>query len=252
MPYFGLLSRFTNSTEDGLALIDGHETNPACFPILVPKYDPVIQGVCMNVVRTATDRDRYCPSKNGPIEQLNESTAYLDLSIVYGNSEEELKNLRAFKYGHMTVEHRHDQDFPPHHPNPQRACDVNHDDDVCYLTGDVRANAVPQLMSFHIIFLREHNRLADELARVNSHWDDEYLFQEARKINIAQYQQITYYEWLPRTLGRDAMIAHYLIYDTKPGQYVDDYDEKMNAHVLNEFSTSAFRYLHNSIRGDLE
>jgi peroxidase len=233
-------------------LIEGQEKNPNCFPILVPPNDPVIKGTCMNLVRTVSDRCRYCKSKCDPIEQLSDVTAYLDLSVVYGNSKNELRKIRAFKKGHMIVEHRHKQDFPPHHPKAKTECDLNDEEGVCYLMGDKRANQSPGLTSHHIIFLREHNRLANELAKINPHWDDEHLFQEARKINIAQYQQITYYEWLPRPFGRDNLIEQKIIYDTRPGQFVNDHDRNVNAHVLNEFANSAFRYLHNAIRGQLE
>jgi hypothetical protein len=65
----------------------------------------------------------------------------------------------------------------------------------------VRANQNPQLTILQIILLREHNRLANGLAHLNPHWDDETLFQEARRILIAEYQHINYYEWLPIFLG---------------------------------------------------
>lgn len=73
------------------------------------------------------------------------------------------------------------------------------------IIGEIRVNEQLVLTVMHTLMAREHNRVAAGLAEVNPHWDDETLFQEARRINIAEIQHITYNEFLPILLGKDVM-----------------------------------------------
>ena len=92
------------------------------------------------------------------------------------------------------------------------------------------------LASMHTMWVREHNRLAAFLKHVNPSWHAEKVFQEARKIVIAELQHITYTEYLPKLLGEDAIPSY------------SGYDDTLDATIFNSFATSAFRAGHSMIR----
>ena len=69
--------------------------------------------------------------------------------------------------------------------------------------GDFRTDENIGLATQQTIWLREHNRVATIVKQAHSDWDDETVFQEARRITVAEYQHIIFNEFLPVLVGQD-------------------------------------------------
>ena len=67
---------------------------------------------------------------------------------------------------------------------------------------------------------------------------DDFMFEEARKINIACFQTIIWNEYLPNVLG-DKYIEDYKL-SIRQSDY-STYDKDVNPMLLHEFSTFAYR-----------
>ena len=63
-------------------------------------------------------------------------------------------------------------------------------------------NEQPLLTVMHTIWLREHNRIAENLVRAVPGQTDEFYYQHARRLVIAEMQHIIYNEYLPVMIGR--------------------------------------------------
>ncbi|XP_050537896.1 peroxidase [Daktulosphaira vitifoliae] len=221
-----------------------------CFPITIPEDDPVFSKFnreCMNFVRSTTDLETGCNAGNQPAEQLVVVSHWMDASFVYGSSQRLADNLREGIGGRLRVEFRDGRPWPPAAANKSAVCDQQTDEEPCYQFGDRRANQNPQLTVLQILLLREHNRIATVLSHVNPHWDDETLYQEARRVLIAEFQHINYHEWLPIILGTENMLKYGLLYKNKG--YTNDYKENVDPSVINAHAHAAFRYFHSSIQG---
>jgi peroxidase len=62
----------------------------------------------------------------------------------------------------------------------------------CFKAGEFRPSENLNLASVQTLFMREHNRIAVKLKAYNPTWNDTILYYEARRINLAQYQNIIY------------------------------------------------------------
>ena len=106
----------------------------------------------------------------------------------------------------------------------------------CFIAGDSRSNEQQSLAAFHTLFLREHNRIAKNLKKINEHWNGEKIYQETRRIMGAVMQKITYDDFLPLIVGSDAIPKY------------KGYDSNVDPGISNAFATSAFRFGHSLIR----
>ncbi|KAH8294145.1 hypothetical protein KR054_008757 [Drosophila jambulina] len=224
--------------------------NPRCQVISLPRGGPIAYHTgksCLPFARSVSEADAICPRSDAPYpEKLSVATAYMDLSSVYGNTQSQNRKVRLFKGGLLRTSYINGQHWLPVSQNLDGECGTQSE---CYIVPDKRNRFQPTVAVLHTLLVREHNRLAEHLALLNSDYDDERIFQEARKINIAQYQKITYNDWLPLFVGRTYTYLNGLVYPVEPTEYVNDYDETVNPAAYAEFSAAAFRYAHTQIPG---
>jgi peroxidase len=201
-----------------------------------PHFDPNGEGKAIipfsrSIAAPGTGTD---PSR--PREQMNAITNWIDGSMVYGSDPVRAAALRTFEGGRLKVEQTEHGDFLPHNTlgldndNPMRK-----PAESLLVAGDVRANENLGLLALHTVFLREHNRLCDEIAKENPGLSDEQIYLRARRVVGAQIQAITYNEFLPSLLGEDALPKY------------EGYKPEVDPRVSNLFATAAYRMGHSQV-----
>ena len=156
-----------------------------CFPIPVPENDYFYgprNVKCLEFARSIA----FCEENGGAKQQLNALTHFVDASTVYGSEEEIANYLRSFDNGKLKVGKNNLL------PKDETGLDM---------AGDHRVSEMPGLASMHILFLREHNRICNMIQSKYPYWNDEKIYQNARRILIAEYQNVVYGEFLPAILG---------------------------------------------------
>ncbi|XP_076020087.1 eosinophil peroxidase isoform X1 [Genypterus blacodes] len=249
------------SFSNGVNCDESCEQTEPCIPIPLPPGDPRIRpgpDNCIPAFRSApacgTGTSAYNfggePNKR---EQINALTAYLDLSQVYGSEDKLALYLRDLESdgGLLRVNDKfkdNGRDLLPFSPVEGNMCatrrrvtnDTNAREVPCFIAGDVRVDENIALTSIHTMFMREHNRLARELRRLNPQWDSETLYQEARKIMGAYTQVFVFRDYLPHIVGDVAMRRQLGRY---PG-----YNANVDPRIANVFATAAYRFAHLTIQ----
>jgi peroxidase len=193
--------------------IDLEETPPtnAGINIVVPAGDPVFAPGTI----IAMTRDTRSPKTNTIV---NTVAGYLNLSQVYGSTAAIAASLV-------------NMDGTLKSSSNGRCLPIV---GGVFITGDPRVMENPELTAVTTLFMREHNAWVKTLKAQHAGWNGNRLYQMARAITTAEYQNIVYSAYLPHLLGPAL------------GRYTG-YDASVNPQVTQEFSTAAFRVGHSQV-----
>ena len=135
--------------------------------------DPVLKFRCMFIIRSSS---KLIPGSSGvgQREQVNQQSAFIDGSVVYGFTKKH-KDLLTAKDGiHLKMNSNRFGDFLPNvdqfndrgiKQNFQTADVFNDKGHPEFVAGDTRVLENPVLSSFHTMFARLHNLAADEFQK---------------------------------------------------------------------------------------
>lgn len=214
------------------------------FHIEVPEDDPeMFPGGFVPLLRSRFDPETGTGEGN-PRQQINQITSFIDASMVYGSDQERALAIRTLDGGRLKTSEG--GLLPFNEGKLYNAAPPPFEADEYYLAGDIRANEQPGLTSLHTLFVREHNRLADEIASAEFSEDDlsdaevdESIYQRARLLVGAMVQSITYNEFLPALLGPSGVAPY------------GGYDAEVNPGIANIFSAAMYRVGHTMLPNDL-
>lgn len=180
-----------------------------------------------------------------PREQPNEISAFIDGTNVYGSNTERALVLRLQDgSGKLKTSLADNKEVILPYNTEGLPNDNGPSGDPAssfFLAGDIRANENILLTSIHSLFVREHNRLCDDIIQANPTLmgNDEVIYQKARSIVIGIMQNITFDEFLPALIG--SQVATY-----------QGYDKFVNPGIKAEFSTAIYRLGHSMIPSEIQ
>ena len=200
--------------------------------ITIPTGDDIFDPQSTGVVKMFFNRAIHDPatgtSTENPRQQLNKISGWIDASTVYGSDAERANALRTNDgSGKLKTS---PGNFLPY--NESGLPNFRFRGPDFFLAGDERSNENIGLTSLHTLFVREHNRLAEQIATSDPSLSGEEIYQTARRIVGAHIQAITYNEFLPVLLGTGAL------------QPYSHYDDSTPSGVANAFSSAAYRVGH--------
>lgn len=205
------------------------------FNIEVPAGDVFFDPTGTGTVEIGMDRS-FSETVNGIREQVNEITAFIDASNVYGSDEERASGLRTLDgTGRLAVSEGNLLPFNTTGlPNAPSA-----DATDFFIAGDFRANEQAGLLALHTLFVREHNYWAEVVAKSNNDLSGDEIYEVARAIVGAEMQVITYQEFLPLLLGENALPRY------------RGYRKEVNPGITNVFATASYRVGHTMLSAQI-
>ena len=191
--------------------------------ITVPTDDAFLEpGSIIPLTRVAIDPATGVPGH--PATAINTITGWLDGSQVYGSDAATAASLRTAD-GHMKMSAGDNLPIDPQ--------------SGMFMAGDVRAQENPDLTALQTLFVREHNYQVDQLHKEHPNWSGDKLYEMAKAITTAEMVNITYSEFLPHLLGKDAI-----------GPY-HGYDPTVDARITEEFEGAAYRFGHSIVSDEI-
>ncbi|XWS50802.1 hypothetical protein CRYUN_Cryun12cG0120000 [Craigia yunnanensis] len=122
---------------------------------------------------------------------LNTRTPCRDGSVIYGNNDEGMRRVRAFKDGKLRI---------------ARDGLLEHDEKGIPISGDVR-NCWAGFSLLQALFVKEHNAVCDMLKEHYPDLDDEKLYRHARLVTSAVIAKIHTIDWTVELLKTDTLLA---------------------------------------------
>ncbi|MCA9138392.1 MAG: hypothetical protein KDB00_16590, partial [Planctomycetales bacterium] len=211
------------------------------FQIEVPigdvYFDPLSSGDKTIDFRWARYDTSTGTSEANPRRHPNLVTSFLDASVVYGSDIERAQALRTLdgtgklKTSDGELLPLNNLQYFPGGPLENDAAGTSQPTNM-FVAGDVRSSENPALSSLHTILLREHNRLATEIALAEPFLSGDEIYERARHFVAGLIQHITYNEYLPLLVGTNALSSY------------TGYNPDVQPGIGAMFTTAAFRIGH--------
>lgn len=136
-------------------------------------------------------------SKTNPREPINMASTWMDLSALYGSTEDVAHRLRSFSGGELItqeVKARGSKSTASYLPFNSMGVATRTrpgvDPKALFAGGDPRTNEDWMMLGIHTLMLREHNRLCKILASNHPEYDDEQIYQTIRLVMSAKFMLI--------------------------------------------------------------